>query len=91
LKRRFIVVAGVGTLTVENWKNKLETLWLTEIKQPSTDDIGIFSFPNQLASSGTLLSRGIENEGAAFLDDLQRLADDQTARRNLPRHSKHAS
>ena len=75
-----LAVGGVGTLPPEHWTDSKGDLWLGTLDAKSAPDIGILSFPNRLAANGILSWRDIEEEGAALLAELHRLAEDETVR-----------
>ena len=68
----------MGTIAPENWITQDGEFWLNSIDVASAPDVGILSFPNRLGTEGVLSWRDVEEQGAAFLFELQRLADDNT-------------
>jgi hypothetical protein len=62
------VVPGVGTLPPDQWSDGSGDFWLRSIRLEYAYDVGIFSFPNELAANSTPFScQQVESQGADFL------------------------
>lgn len=75
---------GVGTLPPAQWSDGFGDFWLRSIRLEYAYDVGIFSFPNELAANNApLSSRQVESQGADFLAALYGLTQTPEVRINL--------
>ncbi|KAH8821382.1 NB-ARC and TPR domain protein [Xylogone sp. PMI_703] len=68
----FVAIPGVGTSPIDKWSDGNEGIWPTSIEAESAPDIGLFSFPNELATEDQAFSwERVETAGADFLAALE--------------------
>lgn len=78
------MVPGVGTLPPAQWSDGSGDFWLRSIRPEYAYDVGIFSFPNELAANNAPFSyQQVESQGADFLAALYGLTQTSEVEPNL--------